>query len=144
MITQLLAVLREPFPVGLLGGKTLLDLLVVQHLAGRRIEADHLARGEAPLLFDARVVEIDHANFRADGEDTIGGQLVARRAQPIAVEARCNLDPVSKDERRRTVPWLGETTVKLVECLLFFRSRRVDTPGWWHQHGHRMGDIATR
>ena len=142
MCGELVAILVEPLLVRLLRREARLDLAIVLHLAGGRVEADHLARGEAPLALDLRIVEVDDADLRADGQDTVSGQLEAGRAQAVAVEAGGDLLSVGEHQRGRAIPRFGETAVELVEGALLLRRGRVDAPRGRHEHRHRMGDVA--
>ena len=132
----------EPLAVRLLGGEAVLDVGVPQEGLANGIDRDHLARAEAAFLDDVRVVEFHHAHLRAEGEDAVVGQLVPRRAQAVAVQARADGVAVAEHQRRRAVPGFVKARVVLVERREFRAHVRVAAPRGGHEHRHRVEDVA--
>ena len=65
-----------------------------------RVDGEHLARAEAPLLDDRGVVHVDDADLGGGHDQPVLVDLVARRAQAVAVEHRADGHAVGEGERR--------------------------------------------
>ncbi len=120
----------------------LLDLGVAQDAAGGGIDGDHLAGAEAAFFHDGVVVEDDGADFRAERDDAVVGDLVARGAQAVAVEAGADGHAIGEDEAGGAVPRLIEAAVVLVEGLQLGRHAFLGAPRGRHEHGHGVEHAA--
>ena len=68
----------------------------------------------------------------------IVGDDVARRPQPIAVQRRANLAAIREGDRGRTIPWLHQRGIVLIEGAPFRIHQRVLRPCFRDQHHHGM------
>ena len=83
-------IIIEPLFVRTLGGEPRLDVGVAQQASVFGVDRDHLARPEPTFFDDLGIVEVDRTHLRAEGENAVLGQLVARGAQAVAVQARAD------------------------------------------------------
>ena len=132
------AVLVDPLAVGLLLGERFLDLAIVADGAGGGVHGKHLAGSEAALADDLGVVDDDRAGFRADVEQAVLGELVARGAEAVAVERGAELGAVGVNQAGRAIPGLGEGAVVLVEGAEVVGDVLVVAIGRRDQHAHRV------
>ena len=135
-LAELEAVLVDPLAVRFLLGERFLDLAVVADGAGGGVHGKHLAGSEAALADDLGVVDDDRAGFRADVEQAVFGELVARRAEAVAVERGAELGAVGVNQASRAVPGLGERPVVLVEGAEVVGDVLVVAVGRRDQHAH--------
>ena len=115
---------------------------VAQEPLVHRVHGDHLAGPEAAFFDDFGVVEFDGADLRAERENAVVGQLVARGAQAVAVQARADGQAVAENQRGGAVPRLVETGVVLVKRGEFGRHAGVAAPGTRDQHSHGVENVA--
>ncbi len=117
--------LPRPLAEGLPGGEHVLQLVVAVEARVLEIDADGLARPDAALGDDARLVELHHARLAADDEQPVGGDRVAQRAQAVAVEARDHPAPVRGRDGGRAIPRLHHGVAVEEQVAVRLRHRRV-------------------
>ena len=134
--------LAHPARIGPLIGDAPLDLVVVQQLATLDVDGDHLAGSEPPGFDDLSGIEVDQPNFRSHHDQPVAGDLIAGRAQAVAIHRRADHPAVRKGDRGRTVPRLGQAGVVLVEAAQARINVRHLLPGLGHEHHHRVQRAA--
>ena len=128
----------DPLSIRLRGGERALQLVVVDDAPRHRIDEQHLAGLQAPLLDDFPLGNVEDAHFRSHHDMIVVGDDEARRPEPVAVERRAYLAAVGERHRRRTVPWLHQGRVVLVKRAAILVHQRIARPGFGdHQH-HRV------
>ena len=76
---QMLAVLLNPFAIGMRLSHALFDFPVVQNFIGLQINGDRLSRSKATFFDDFCIRDIDRTCFRADDDHAIIGDHVTGR-----------------------------------------------------------------
>ena len=89
-----------------------------------------------PFSIDLGVVDGEQADFGAEGEEAVLGDLVAGGTQAVAVEARADGAAVAEDQRGGAVPRLVERLVIFVKILHLGRRRGIALPRGGHEHEH--------
>ena len=100
--------LVQPIAVRLLVGVTVADLVVPDDAALARVHLEHLAGAQAASLQHVGRVDIDGADLRRQDQPVVTGDVVARRAQAVAVERGAEHAAVGERDGRRAVPRLHE------------------------------------
>ena len=126
--------LAEPLLVGVLGGDAVLELVVGDDALLGRVDQEHAARLKAALGHDLIGRDVQHAGLGRHHDAAVGGDVVAGRAQAVAVERGPDADAVGERDRGGPVPRLHQAGVELVEGLLLGRHRLVMLPGLRHHH----------
>ena len=134
----------RPFAEGLTGGEKLADLGIDMKARLVEIDADRLAGTHAPLGDNRLLVELHHAGLGADDEQRIGGDGVAQRAQPVAVEPGDHPAPVGRGDRRRPVPRLHHRVAVEKKIALRLLHRAVGGEGGRNHQRLRHRRIAPR
>ena len=67
-----------------------LDLLVFDDAALLGVDQEHAARLQAALAHDVLGREVEHAGFGGHDDQVVLGDVVARRAQAVAIEHRAD------------------------------------------------------
>ncbi len=124
--------LAEPLLVGVLGGDAVLELVVRNDALLGGVDQEHASRLQPTFGHDLVRGDIQHAGLGSHDDAAVGGDVVAGRAQTVAIQCRPDPNAVRKRDRRGPVPRLHQTGVKLVEGLLVGRHRLVVLP--------RLGD----
>ncbi|MNS58908.1 hypothetical protein D3C72_918450 [compost metagenome] len=117
-----------------------LGVAVDAPLAG--VDNQALARAELAFFNHARRGQIQHAGFRAEHDQPVARQDVARGAQAVAVQPRAREPAVGEGHGGRAVPWLHQAGVVVVEAAQFWVGVRAE--GLGHQHHERMHQRAAR
>ena len=108
-------VLLQPRRVGLLARQLLLQLVVRDDPALRRVDQEDAARVQPLLDHDVGGRDVEHADFRRHHDEIVLGDVVARRPQAVAVEHGADHRAVGERQRRGAVPRLHQRGVVLVE-----------------------------
>jgi hypothetical protein len=130
----------QPLLVGVALAISCLDFLVRNDAALFKVDQQHLARLQAPLLDDLFSGNRQHAGFRRHDHPVIVGDDIAGRTQAVAVERRADLAAVGEGHRGRAVPRLHQRGMVFVERLALGIHLLVAGPGFRDQHHHRMGE----
>ncbi len=133
----------EPLAVGLAGGEPLLDFRVGDDAAGGEVGEEHFAGLEAAFFLDVFGLDGEDAGFGSHDEEAVMGDHVAGGAEAVAVESGADEAAIGKGYGSGTVPRFHEGGVVLVEGLLGRVHGGVVIPGFGHEHGHDVGEIAT-
>jgi hypothetical protein len=96
----------DPLAIGVRGRKLALELLVVDDPAFHRVHQEHPSGMQAFLDRDILRREVEHADFRRHHDDVVLGDVVARGAQPVAVQHGADGLAVAEGDGRRTIPGL--------------------------------------
>ena len=135
-------VLVEPLPVRVLRRPALLQLLVGDDAALGGVDEKHPPRLQAALVQDVLRLDVEHADLGTHDDAVVGGDVVAGRAQAVAVEHGPDLGAVGEGDRGRTVPRFHQAGVVLVERLLLVGHRLVLLPRLGDHHHHRVAEGA--
>ena len=114
---QLNTVGVQPLAVRMSGGKAFLDLTIIIYLAFLSINQEDLTRLEASLLSNLSWVEVHHTHLGCHYHHIVLGDGVAGRAQTITVEHTTGKAAIAEEQSSRTIPWLHQDRVILIECL---------------------------
>ena len=135
-------VVGDPLRVGLARRDAVLDLVVGDDAPLDGVDEEHLAGLQAPLLHDARGLDVEHAELAGEHDQAVARHDVLGRAQAVAVEGGADELAVGEAERGGAVPGLDEAAVVLVKRLLLGRHVRVERPGLGHEHHHHVRQRA--
>ena len=130
--------LVEEGAVGATAGERALDLLVTADAPGLGVDDQHLPGPQPVVDDDVGRVEVEHAGLGREHEQPVARDLVAARAQAVAVERRARLAPVAERDRRGAVPRLEHARVELVERAQVVCHGRRLAPGGRDQHRERV------
>ena len=136
--------LVEPLPVGVLAGRLLLDLLVVDDTPFLRVDEEHASGLEALLAHDAVGGYVEDAHLGGEDHGVVQRDVVARGPKAVAVEHGAHARPVGEGHRGGPVPGLDEGGVVLVEGLLLVAHGLVAGPGLGDHHHHGVGEGPAR
>ncbi len=87
------------------------NLLRVEKFSGFEIDRDHPAGPESAGLHDVAGELFGEAGFAREEDDAVVVNLVARGAQPVAIERRGDMAAIGKNHRGRAVPRLHQAGV---------------------------------
>ena len=130
-------VVLHPAGVGVLAGVAALDLLVRDDALLGGVDQEHAPRLDAALgghLLGRDVRQ--HARLGRHHHQAVLGDVVAQRAQAVAVQHRADLHAVGEADGRRAVPRLHQAGVVLVERLALGAHGLVLVPRLRHHHHH--------
>ena len=100
--------LVQPIAIRLLVGIAVANLVIPDDAALLRINFQHFARTEASRLQHVGRVHVDGAHLRRQNQPVVARDVVARRAQAVAVKRGAEHAPVGECDSRRAVPRLHE------------------------------------
>ena len=86
--------------------------------------------------------DVQHADLRGHDDQVVVGDVVAGRAQAVAVEHGADARAVGEDHRRRAVPGLHQAGVIFVEGPLVIAHGLVVLPGLGDHHHHGVRQRA--
>ena len=120
--------------------QALLDFAIIVNLAFLGINQENLTRLQTALLGNLGWVEIHHAHLRSHNHHIVLGDGIACRAQTISIEHTTGITAIAEEQGGRTIPWLHQDRVVLIECLQILRDRVlvVETLRYHHSHGMRQ------
>ena len=127
---QPLAVRAPPGPLGL-------DLVIRHHPPGFEVDQEQPARPQPALLDHALGRDRQHSDLRRHDAAVVVGDVIAARAQPVAVQDRPDAGAVGERDGRGTVPRLHQARVVLVEGALVGRHVVALLPGLRDHHHDR-------
>mmetsp|Transcript_60244 Transcript_60244/g.196908 ORF Transcript_60244/g.196908 Transcript_60244/m.196908 type:complete len:466 (+) Transcript_60244:4746-6143(+) len=117
-VLELQAVLLQVLRIRLLLRVFALELLVLNKVALLEIHQQHLARAQSALERHVLVVHVHDADFGAQDEVVVRGDVEATRPEAVAVQGGAELLAVCEGDQRRPIPRLHEARVVLVEGML--------------------------
>ena len=118
--------------------QALLDFAIIVNLAFLGINQENLTRLQASLLGNLGWVEIHHAHLRSHNHHIVLGDGVACRTQTVSIEHTTSIAAIAEEQGGRTIPWLHQDRVILIECLQILRDRVLVVEALWHHHSHGM------
>ena len=130
----------QPRTIGMGACQLVLHLGVGDDAALFEIDEQHLAGLQAPFGDDLFFRDRQHAHLGGHHHETVVGDDVAGRPEPVAVERRADLASVGEGHGGRAVPRLHQRRVIFVEGAAFLVHQRIARPGFGDQHHHRMGE----
>ena len=137
------AVFIEPLLVGLGGVDALLDFLVGHDAAFLHVHEEHAARAQAAFFDHGERIEIrDDADFGGHDDEVVIGDIIAARAQAVAVEHGADLLAVGEGDGGRAVPWFHHAGVEFVEGLLVLIHHGVAFPRLGDHHHHGVDQVV--
>ena len=137
-------VLLQPVGVRLLARQLLLDLVVGDDPALRRVDEQDPAGMQALLEQDVLGGDVEDADLRRHDHQVVLGDVVARGPEAVAVEHRANHGAVGERDRRRPVPRLHQRRVVLVEGATGRAHPLVVLPRLGDHHQEGVGQRAAR
>ena len=114
---QLYAVRRQPLTVRMLVGQTVLDFAVVVDFTFLGVDKQNLSWLQTSLLGYLRRIEVHDSHLRCHDHSVVLRNRVSCRAQTVTVEHSTGITAVGEEQGGRTVPWLHEDGMILVESL---------------------------
>ena len=137
------AVVGEPLTIGLGGIDALFDFLVGDDAAFLHVHEEHLAGAQAAFFDDGHRVEIGNdTDFRGHDDEVVVGDIIAARAEAVAVEHGTDLLAVGEGDGGRAVPWLHHAGVEFVERLLVLIHHGVAFPRLGNHHHHGVDQVV--
>ena len=122
----------QPLAVGLAAGVVGLQLFVVDQLAPDGVDQQHLAGAQTVLAHDLVSGNVEHADLAGKDQAAILRDVVAARAQTVAVQHCAHHVAVAEQDAGGAVPRLQHRGIVLVEVALLRVHRLVVVP--------RLGD----
>ena len=132
----------EPLAVGVLAGDLALEFLVGDDPPLAGVDQEHAARLQAALVEHLLGRHLEDAHLGPHDDAVVAGDVVARRAQAVAVEGGADDGAVGEGDRGGAVPGLHQAGVELVEGLLVVRHLPVPLPRLGDHHHQRVGQGA--
>ncbi len=105
----------QPLGIRRLGRQLLLDLVVLDDAANRRVDQEHPARLEATLGDHGGRIEIEDARLTGQHDQPVTGLPPPTGTQTVAVQHRPDDRAVRERDARRPVPGLHQAGVELIE-----------------------------
>ena len=136
-VVQLDALVAQPFAVRAARGKIGFDFLVGNHRAFLEINEEHPARLQSAFGLYVGGIDGDHAHFAGHNHAVIVREIIATRAQAVAIEHGADVFSVGERDGRGAVPRLHQTGIVLVKIALGLGHLAVLLPrlGNHQQHG---------
>ena len=126
----------QPLAIWMLGSQALLDFTIVVDLTFLCIDEENLTRLQASLLGNLSWVEIHHAHLRSHNHHIVLGDGIACRAQTVSIEHTTGIAAIAEEQGGRTIPWLHQDRVILIESLQILRDRVLVVEALRHHHSH--------
>ena len=127
-------------------GQRRLQFLIGDEPAFVKIDQQHLARLQSPLLDDVLFRYRQHAHLGRHHDAVVTRDVVTRRPQSVAVERGADLAAIGEGDGRGAVPWLHQRRIVFVERAPLLVHERIARPrlGDHHHHGMRERVAALR
>ena len=116
--------------------QALLDFAIIVNLAFLGINQEDLTRLQTSLLGNLSWVEIHHTYLRSHYHHIVLGDGIAGRTQTVSIEHTTGIAAIAEEQGGRTIPWLHQDRVILIECLQILRDRVLVVEALWHHHSH--------
>ena len=128
----------QPLAIWMLGSQSLLDFTIIIDFAFLGINQEDLTRLQTTLLGNLSWVEIHHAHLRSHNHHIVLGDGIACRAQTVSIEHTTGIAAIAEEQGGRTIPWLHQDRVILIESLQILRDRVLVVEALWHHHSHSV------
>ena len=126
----------QPLAVRMSLSQALLDFAIIIDLAFLGINQENLTRLQASLLGNLSWVEIHHTHLRSHYHHIVLGDGIACRAQTISIEHTTGIAAIAEEQGGRTIPWLHQDRVILIESLQILRDRILVVEALRHHDSH--------
>jgi len=126
----------QPLAVRMSLSQALLDFAIIVNLAFLCINQEDLTRLQASLLGNLGWVEIHHTHLRSHNHHIVLGDGVACRAQTVSIEHTTGISAIAEEQGGRTIPWLHQDRMVLIESLQILRDRVLVVEALRHHHSH--------
>ena len=126
----------QPLAIWMLGSQALLDFTIIIDFAFLGINQENLTRLQASLLGNLGWVEIHHTHLRSHYHHIVLGDGIACRAQTVSIEHTTGIAAIAEEQGGRTIPWLHQDRVILIESLQILRDRVLVVEALWHHDSH--------
>ena len=126
----------QPLAVRMSLSQALLDFAIIIDLAFLGINQEDLTRLQASLLGNLGRVEIHHTHLRSHYHHIVLGDGVAGRAQTVSIEHTTGITAIAEEQGSRTIPWLHQDRVILIESLQILRDRVLVVEALRHHDSH--------
>ncbi len=134
-------VLAQPLLVRVTRLQAVVDRIGVEDLPGFGVHRQNLARADTAFGDDIFRLVVPYADFRREGDETVGRGDPTRRAQTVTVEQAHRVAAVGHDHTGRAVPRLHVHRVVLVERTQI-RVHGFDVlPRWRNDHAHATEQV---
>ena len=137
-LLQLDAVGGQPLTVGMLIGQLLLDLTIVVDLTLLGVDQQDLTRLQTGLLSNLRRIEVHYTYLRGHHHRIVLGDGVTSRTESVTVEHTTGKTTVREQQGGRTVPWLHQDGMVLIESFQILTDRVLVVERLRYQHAHGM------
>ena len=127
--------LAKPIAIGLLVRVAVANLVVPDDAPLVRVDLEHLARAEAPRLQDVLGIDVDRADLGRQDEPVLARNVVASRAQAVAIERGAQHAAVGERDGGRPVPRLHEHGLVSVVGAALLVDAIVVVPRLGNHHG---------
>ena len=128
----------QPLAVRMLLSQALLDFAIIVNLAFLGINQEDLTRLQTALLGNLGWIEIHHAYLRSHNHHIVLGDGIACRAQTISIEHTTGIAAIAEEQGGRTIPWLHQDRVILIESLQILRDRVLVVEALRYHHSHSV------
>ena len=133
----------QPLAVRMSLCQALLDFAIIVNLAFLCINQENLTRLQAALLGNLGWVEIHHTHLRSHNHHIVLGDGIACRAQTVSIEHTTGISAIAEEQGGRTIPWLHQDRVILIESLQILRDRVLVVEALRHHHSHGVRQRQT-
>ena len=116
--------------------QALLDFAIIIDFAFLGINQEDLTRLQTALLGNLSWVEIHHTYLRSHNHHIVLGDGIACRAQTVSIEHTTGIAAIAEEQGGRTIPWLHQDRVILIESLQILRDRVLVVEALRHHDSH--------
>ncbi len=133
-IFELHKIFIEPLPVGMFFDDFVFNFFVSNDTAFLRINKEHTAWLQPPLLEHTLRSYLQNTHFRSHDHKVVLGHVITGGTKTITVQNRTNLNTICKDNRSRTVPRFHQARVVFIESLFIIAHTLMIGPGFRDHH----------
>ena len=132
----------QPGVIRMAGRDLALELLVRNDAALLKVDEQHLARLQPPLLDDRLLGNRQHTRFGGHHHEVVLRHEVARGPQPVSVECCTDLAAIGEGHSGRAVPRLHETGMIFIEGAALAIHQRIAGPCLRDEHHGGMRQVV--
>ena len=133
----------QPLAIWMLGSQTLLDFTIVVDLTLLCIDEENLTRLQTTFLGNLSRIEIHDTYLRSHNHHIILGDGIACWAQTVSIEHTTGIAAIAEEQGGRSIPWLHQDRVILIESLQILRDRVLVVEALRHHHSHGVRQRQT-
>ena len=123
--------------------QTLLDFAIIVNLAFLSIDQENLTWLETTLLGNLLWVEVHHTYLGSYHHHIVLGDGVTSRTQTISIKHTTGVATIAEEQGSRTIPWLHQDRVILIECLQVLGDRVLVVEALRYHDSHGMRQRQT-